>query len=170
MQAHYPAERRIYYTEQDSVLGRLTLAASDSGLCGVYFFDQRHFNGSAGWLHSPQQPWLQQAGSELEHYFRGERRTFEVPLDLQCGGTPFQQSVWQSLLNIGYGQSSTYGAQARALQKPLAVRAVGGAIGRNPLSIIVPCHRVLGASGALTGYDGGLERKRFLLRLEGHAI
>lgn len=109
---------------------------------------------------------LLQAVTQLREYFAGRRSAFELPLDLQ-GGTVFQQSVWQALLNIPSGATASYGAVSDRLGKPAAVRAVGAAVGRNPLSIVVPCHRVLGADGSLTGYAGGLERKTALLRLEG---
>ena len=100
---------------------------------------------------------------------RGERAGFDLALDLG-GGTPFQQAVWQALLRIPRGQTASYVALARSIGKPQAVRAVGAAVGRNPLSVVVPCHRVLGSDGSLTGYAGGLERKQALLRLEGIAI
>ncbi|HAL40009.1 MAG TPA: cysteine methyltransferase, partial [Polaromonas sp.] len=99
-------------------------------------------------------------------YFAGQRNRFEVPLDLACG-TAFQQSVWQALLAIPYGRTASYGEVSRRIGKPTAVRAVGAAVGRNPVSIIVPCHRVMGANGSLTGYAGGLDRKTALLKLEG---
>jgi len=102
----------------------------------------------------------------LAEYFAGQRRTFELPLDI-AGGTAFQQVVWQALLGLLPGGTISYGDLSQRIGKPGAVRAVGAAIGRNPLSIIVPCHRVIGASGALTGYAGGLARKSALLRLEG---
>jgi methylated-DNA-[protein]-cysteine S-methyltransferase len=100
-------------------------------------------------------------------YLSGQTLQWEGPIDLSAG-TPFQQSVWQALLRIHSGQSQSYGDLARLLARPQAVRAVGAAVGRNPVSIIVPCHRVLGAGGQLTGYAGGLWRKEALLRLEGH--
>ena len=104
----------------------------------------------------------------MHAYFAGQLRAFDVPLDLSAG-TPFQQSVWAALLNIPSGQSQSYGDLARHLNNPKAVRAVGAAVGRNPVGIIVPCHRILGAGGQLTGYAGGLWRKQALLKLEGHA-
>jgi methylated-DNA-[protein]-cysteine S-methyltransferase len=106
--------------------------------------------------------------AELQEYFDATRTAFTLPLDLR-GGTPFQQSVWQALLHIPYGVCTTYGALSGALDKPRAVRAVGTAVGYNPLGIIVPCHRVLGADGSLTGYAGGLGRKAALLTLESGA-
>ena len=159
--------RPIYFTEHASPLGQLTLAATNTGLCGCYFFDQRNFKGAQDWQRNDLHPLLQNTAQQLDDYFRGQRRVFDLPLDLQILGTPFQQAVWNALIDIPFGATSTYGRHASLVNKPLAVRAVGGAIGRNPISIIVPCHRVIGKTGALTGYDGGLERKQFLLRLEG---
>ena len=109
---------------------------------------------------------LKQVSQQLTEYFAGQRVRFDVPMDL-AGGTAFQQSVWQALLTIAPGETASYSDISRRIGKPAAVRAVGAAVGRNPISIIVPCHRVLGADGALTGYAGGLERKTALLQLEG---
>ena len=120
----------------------------------------------AFWPSAPDHPVLEKTRQQLAAYFAGERRDFELPLDL-CSGTAFQQTVWQALLQIAPGETVSYGQISRRLGKPGAVRAVGAAIARNPISIIVPCHRVMGVSGALTGYAGGLERKTALLRLEG---
>ena len=108
---------------------------------------------------------LDRAEAELAEYFAGERRTIDLPLVLH--GTPFQKRCWEALLSIPYGETRTYGQQAEAIGKPKASRAVGGANHHNPVSIIVPCHRVIGADGSLTGYGGGMEVKRFLLELEG---
>jgi methylated-DNA-[protein]-cysteine S-methyltransferase len=112
----------------------------------------------------PDHPLLRQAVRQLEEYFAGRRRAFDLPLDLR--GTPFQVRVWEMLRTIPYGEISTYGDLARQLGRPGASRAVGAANGANPVAIVVPCHRVIGAGGALTGYGGGIERKRFLLALE----
>jgi methylated-DNA-[protein]-cysteine S-methyltransferase len=103
---------------------------------------------------------------QLSEYFAGRRHSFELPLDLQCG-TAFQQDVWRALLAIPAGGTTSYGAISRSIGKPQAMRAVGAAIGRNPVSIVVPCHRVVGSDGSLTGYAGGMERKTALLQLEG---
>jgi len=149
-----------------SPLGLLTLAAHDQALVGVWFDRQEHLPAMAEWRQDDQHPVLRQTAQELREYFAGQRRSFAVPLDLGYG-TDFQQRVWRSLLAIGAGTTSTYGAISKAIGNPSAVRAVGGAVGRNPIGIIVPCHRVIGANGALTGYAGGLERKVALLRLEG---
>jgi methylated-DNA-[protein]-cysteine S-methyltransferase len=109
---------------------------------------------------------LQRVKTELAEYFAGQRHAFDLPLNLECG-TAFQQAVWHALLAIPYGSTSSYGELSSAIGKPSAVRALGAAVGRNPFSIVVPCHRVIGAKGALTGYAGGLERKAALLKIEG---
>jgi methylated-DNA-[protein]-cysteine S-methyltransferase len=156
----------------ESPLGGVTLAASQRGLCGAWFEGQRHGPSLAQierWPHTTDDPLLQQAAHQLQAYFAGQRQSFDLPLDLS-GGTKFQQSVWHALLGIGCGQSQSYGDLARQLNQPKAVRAVGAAVGRNPVGIIVPCHRILGAGGQLTGYAGGLWRKAALLRLEGHPV
>lgn len=151
-------------------LGDMRLAASPAGLTGAWFVTgQRHLppdDHIARWPLAPEHPLLLAASEQLTAYFRSERQAFDLPLDL-TGGTPFQQAVWQALLRIASGQTMSYGDLAHRIDRPAAVRAVGTAIGRNPLSIIVPCHRVVGANGALTGYAGGLDRKAALLRLEG---
>jgi len=153
-------------TRYESPLGTMLLAASDRGLAGVWFVGQRHGPYSCGWREDPDHPVLRAAVAQLQAYFAGERRDFELPLDLQSG-TPFQQSVWAALLAIPAGGTTSYGAIARQVGKPQAARAIGAAVGRNPVSIVVPCHRVLGTGGSLTGYAGGLERKTALLQLEG---
>jgi methylated-DNA-[protein]-cysteine S-methyltransferase len=145
--------------------GELLLAATSKGLCGVWFDGQKHLPDMAAWP-AGRNSFIDQAALELEEYFAGQRMAFDIPLDLSAG-TAFQQSVWQALLSIGCGQHSSYGAIAQRIGNPAAVRAVGAAVGRNPVGIIVPCHRVLGADGSLTGYAGGLERKTALLQLEG---
>jgi methylated-DNA-[protein]-cysteine S-methyltransferase len=154
-----------------SPLGRIILAATDSGLAGLWFADQRHLPNKTvmnSWPEQPQHALLRQAKAELDEYFAGQRKQFSLPLDLRSG-TPFQQSVWQALLSITPGQTSSYGAISAITGRPSAFRACGAAIGRNPVSIIVPCHRVIGANGSLTGYAGGLARKTALLSLEGAA-
>jgi methylated-DNA-[protein]-cysteine S-methyltransferase len=150
----------------DSPLGPVTLAATPQGLAGLWFDGQAHHPGHLDAPVNAQQPFIAQAKLELDAYWQGgPKQRFRVRLDAQ--GTPFQQAVWSALLAIRPGHTSTYAAVAAAAGSPRAVRAAGAAIGRNPLSIIVPCHRVLGRDGSLTGYAGGLERKRALLRLEG---
>ncbi len=154
----------ITYTELDSPLGTLLVAATDQGLCGIYFEQHRHFKGKDGWARDPEHAVVRRAVRQLQEFFAGGRTGFDLPLDLQ--GTPFQQEVWQQLLRIPYGATVSYGEHAKAVARPKAARAVGAAIGRNPVSIIVPCHRVVGSNGSLTDYAGGLERKRSLLELE----
>jgi methylated-DNA-[protein]-cysteine S-methyltransferase len=156
----------IAQTRYESPLGPMIVAATARGLAGVWFEGQRHLPDSSAWPHDASHPVLQKAVKQLREYFSGKRTTFDLPLDLQ-GGTAFQQSVWQALLSIPRGGTTSYGVLSQRIGKPAAVRAVGAAVGRNPLSIVVPCHRVLGADGSLTGYAGGLERKTALLQLEG---
>lgn len=155
----------VAQTHLDTPLGGITLAATAQGLGGLWFDGQAHHPGPLNVPQDAAQRWLAQAAQELARYWRDARLAhFSVPLD--PGGTPFQQAVWQALRLIPAGAPTHYGALAQALGRPAAARAVGAAVGRNPISIIVPCHRVLGAQGALTGYAGGLARKRELLRRE----
>jgi methylated-DNA-[protein]-cysteine S-methyltransferase len=160
----------IVQTRYDSPLGSIIIAATDRGLAGLWFDGQRHLPaelaGPGVWPARPDHPVLVEVTRQLGEYFAGSRTQFDVPLDLAYG-TAFQQSVWQALLKIPQGGTASYGELSARIGKPAAVRAVGAAVGRNPVSIIVPCHRVMGAGGALTGYAGGLERKSALLRLEG---
>ena len=148
-----------------SPLGPMTLAAHDSALVWLGFDGQKHAPDTDAWPLATDHPVLNQACEQLLQYFASERSVFDVPLDLS-GGTAFQQTVWRSLLGIPFGATTSYGSIGQALGKPAAVRAVGGAVGRNPISIIVPCHRVVGSTGALTGYAGGVNRKIALLKLE----
>ena len=159
------AKEALVRCRYDSPLGPMTLAATDKALAGVWFDGQKHMPDARGWPEQPEHPVLQQARRELAQYFAGERQQFEVPLDTSRG-TEFQQQVWRGLLDIPAGQTISYGTLGARIGRAAAVRAVGAAVGRNPLSIVVPCHRVLGANGALTGYAGGLERKTALLQLE----
>lgn len=145
--------------------GPMTVVAHDEALVWVGFDGQKHAVELSQWPEAPDHPLLRLACDELRQYFAGERSQFDVPLDLSSG-TPFQQSVWTALLDIAPGATTSYGAISQSIGKPRAVRAVGGAIGRNPISIIVPCHRVVGSNGAMTGYAGGLPRKIALLQLE----
>ena len=154
----------IYYIEHDSPLGTLLLAATEQGLCGIYFEEHKHFKGKGEWQHQPDNSHLQKAVQQLDEYFKGARKTFDLQLDIQ--GTAFQCKVWHALSSLQFGEVITYTEHANRLGNTKAVRAVSTAIGKNPISIIVPCHRVIGTSGALTGYAGGLERKQFLLTHE----
>ena len=157
------------FTSWAGPLGAMTLAATPRGLSGVWFDGQRHGPDASAWRRDPAHPVLQAAIQQLGDYFAGQRAAFDLPLDLQAG-TAFQQQVWQALLGIAPGATTSYGSLSAAIGKPAAVRALGAAVGRNPVSIVVPCHRVLGADGSLTGYAGGLERKTALLSLEGAAF
>ena len=157
----------------DTPLGPLRLACSANGLCGAWFeLDQKHAPAPECFApehHRPDDPLLQLASQQLQAYFAGDLQAFELPLDLSAG-TAFQQAVWHALLTIPPAQTCSYLALATHLGKPSATRAVGAAVGRNPVSIIVPCHRVLGSTGQITGYAGGLWRKQALLKLEGHSL
>ena len=151
----------------DSPLGTLTLAAHDDALVGIWFEGQQHWPTELDhWPQVARHPHIDKAVRQLQEYFSGKRQQFDLPLDLSAG-TAFQQSVWRSLMKIPTGQTVTYGTVGQRIGKPSAVRAVGAAVGRNPFSIVVPCHRVIGSNGALTGYAGGLDRKVALLTLEG---
>ena len=156
----------IVQARLQSPLGPMIIAATARGLAGVWFEGQRHMPDCSAWPVEPDHPLLRKAMLQLHEYFAGTRIRFDLPLDLQ-GGTAFQRSVWQALLSIPPGGTTSYGALSRRVGQAAAVRAVGAAVGRNPVSIVVPCHRVLGSDGSLTGYAGGLERKGALLRLEG---
>ncbi len=151
-------------------LGPVRLLASGRGLAGLWFEDQKHRPEALDglWPSQPHHRLLVQAQTQLAQYFAGQRQHFDLPLDLSQGSA-LQQLVWQALLEIAPGQTCSYGELARRIGRPQAARAVGAAVGRNRLSIIVPCHRVIGSDGALTGYAGGLARKRALLQLEGHS-
>jgi methylated-DNA-[protein]-cysteine S-methyltransferase len=147
-------------------LGPVTLAATKRGLAGLWFDGQRHHPGPLEAPLDPDQRWIAAAREQLAAYWQGRMPLrFAVPLDLQ--GTPFQQRVWAALLQVTPGRTCSYSELAQAAGLPAAVRAVGAAIGRNPVSIIVPCHRIIGRDGSLTGYAGGLQRKQSLLHLEG---
>ena len=152
------------YTHYQSPVGVLTIQANDAGLLGAWFQTQTTQPDNLGKLDS-EHPVLKQAVSEYQEYFAGTRQMFEVPI--AATGTEFQQKVWQALTTIPFGTTWSYQDLANAIGNPKAVRAVGLANGKNPISIIVPCHRVIGKNGALTGYAGGIERKEGLLKHEG---
>jgi methylated-DNA-[protein]-cysteine S-methyltransferase len=149
-------------------LGVLLLARTAHGLAGAWFEGQRHHPPVLEAPHRADDPLLIRVAEQLHAYFDGAPVPFDVPLDLH--GTPFQRDVWRALLEIGRGATCSYGEIARRVGRPVAVRAVGAAVGRNPVSVIVPCHRVVGTDGSLTGYAGGLDRKIALLRLEAPAL
>ncbi len=154
-------------TTIDSPIGALTLVAADGVLAGLYMHEQRHAPPAEA--HGESDPAAFGAVTEqLDAYFRGELTEFDVPLSVE--GTPFQKRVWAALREIPYGETRSYGQIAARIGQPGASRAVGLANGRNPIAIIVPCHRVVGADGRLTGYGGGLPRKQHLLALEQRAL
>lgn len=149
----------------ESPVGMLKLVASDKGLAAVLWADDdpRRVRLDRGKLDN-NHPVLLEAEKQLNEYFAGKRQSFSLNLDLQ--GTPFQQKVWRAMLAIPFGETRSYGQLAKELGNPKAVRAVGAANGKNPISIIAPCHRVIGATGKLTGFAGGLNAKSYLLNLE----
>ncbi|MBS0325487.1 MAG: methylated-DNA--[protein]-cysteine S-methyltransferase [Proteobacteria bacterium] len=164
-----PLLRRTYPTP----LGDMTALFSEHGLC-LLEFDRGTHGLAREWKqveaarggppHTGASALADRLGGELAEYFSGRRRSFDIPLDLV--GTPFQIEVWRALLGIPYGETRSYAEEARQIGRPSAVRAVAAANGRNKISVIVPCHRVIGSDGSLTGYGGGLARKRWLLALE----
>jgi len=155
----------VRHTTVPSVLGPLTLVADDAdALTGVYFEGHHPAPASASLgPYTEPDATLVAAATQIDEYLAGRRQVFDLVVHIT--GTPFQQSVWTALTQVAYGEQTTYGALAAAVGRPAAARAVGAAVGRNRLSIIVPCHRVVGSAG-LTGYAGGLDRKRHLLDLE----
>lgn len=154
-----------YWTACDSPIGPLTLVSDATALVGLYMEGHDPAPvGSADWIENPDTEPFDLTKRQLREYFAGQRQVFDIPLVFE--GTEFQQSVWKLLLEIPFGQTTTYGELATKLGKPGASRAVGLANGQNPISIIVPCHRVVGSSGRLTGYAGGLARKQALLAHE----
>ena len=155
------ANRFTYY---DSPLGTVTLQANEQGLLGVWFETHTTKPEDLG-IQEDSFPIFQSVKEQLERYFAGEAVQFDVPIAAK--GTPFQQSVWHALTTIPYGETWSYAQLADAIGNPKAVRAVGLANGKNPVSVIVPCHRVIGKNGKLTGYAGGIERKQRLLAIEG---
>ena len=153
-----------YLDTLDTPLGTLQIEATERGLCGIWLPSRSIHQ----WPTPGKNRVISLAKQELNAYFAGDLTTFSVPLDWQ--GTRFQESVWQALLAVPYGKTVTYGDVARAIGRPRSSRPVGGAVGKNPLPIIVPCHRVIGSDGSLTGFTGGLDIKIRLLELEGHSI
>ena len=155
-----PRAKAIY----ESPLGPVEILANDEGITALRFVSRSKTRAAKTSGSGARSPFLAEAVRELEEYFAGERRAFTVRLDLR--GTPFELTVWRALLEVPFGRTVSYGELGRSVGKPRAARAVGGANHRNPVSIIVPCHRVVGADGDLTGYGGGLWRKEWLLEHE----
>ena len=151
----------------DTPIGTLTLAATDAGLFAVAFPHNRYPLPQREHWQPGKHRWLDAAAAQLDDYFAGRRRSFDLPLVQH--GTQFQQRVWKALRTIPFGGTWSYSDLARAIGQPTAMRAVGAANGRNPIPIIVPCHRVIGRDGSLTGFAGGMDTKMALLRLEGVA-
>jgi methylated-DNA-[protein]-cysteine S-methyltransferase len=154
-----------HYAIIKSPIGDLMLVADDSALTGVYFAGCDHIPAaSKRWTLNARHPVLRQAAKQLQEYFTGKRRSFSLPL--RPAGTDFQENVWREIARIPYGETLSYSDLAKRAGAPEAIRAAGTTTGRNPVSIIIPCHRVVGKNGALCGFAGGLERKRHLLGLE----
>jgi methylated-DNA-[protein]-cysteine S-methyltransferase len=156
----------LAYKIIQSPVGELKLVASDKGLVAILWDNDRPHHGVSlnEFVPDNQHPVLVETERQLREYFAGKRKTFSVTLDMR--GTPFQKNVWEALLAIPFGETRSYAQIANQLGNPRATRAVGAANGKNPVSIIVPCHRVIGSSGKLTGFGGGLENKAHLLNLE----
>jgi methylated-DNA-[protein]-cysteine S-methyltransferase len=162
-----PPAHDVAHTVLDTSLGALTIVATPDALVGLYFEQHRHLPDPSrfGPLLPADDPRFAAVARELAEFLAGSRNSFDVLVAPR--GTAFQERVWDALTRIPFGETTTYGRIAAELGNPRAVRAVGLAVGRNPVSIVVPCHRVVGSTGALTGYAGGVERKRALLDLEG---
>jgi methylated-DNA-[protein]-cysteine S-methyltransferase len=164
----------ISTTNFDSPLGRMLATAEDKALTGLYFIGQQYYPDAAGaWHEDGAARPFDALRQQLDEYFAGKRLLFDLPLNpggkrgkRGTGGTAFQRAVWDAIAAVPFGSTATYSALATRCGRPSAARATGAATGRNPLSLIIPCHRIVGSSGALTGYAGGLERKRTLLAFE----
>jgi methylated-DNA-[protein]-cysteine S-methyltransferase len=160
----------MIYTSIKSPLGEITAAAEDNALTGLWFVGQKYYPPETEvWVHAPEHPVFIKLRDWLERYFEGEKN-ITLP-DLKPEGTAFQKAIWEILLEIPYGRVTTYGEIAKKLAKSkgilsMSAQAVGGAVGHNPISILIPCHRVVGAGGSLTGYAGGLDKKKALLHIE----
>jgi methylated-DNA-[protein]-cysteine S-methyltransferase len=154
-----------YTTIKTEALGELLLVANETKLTGIYYADCKHVpKARAKWKHDAKHPVLKQAGAELQEFLSGRRTSFSVPL--QFAGTKFQQKVWSQLAKIPFGETISYSELARRVGSPRAMRAAGSANGKNPFSIVIPCHRVISKDGTLGGYAGRLDRKQRLLDLE----
>lgn len=154
----------MHKSQINTPLGSMLLAEAEDGLAGAWFLGQRHFPAKAQSWTPKRTSLLRQAEQEIIAYLAGELISFSLPL--ASAGTDFQRTVWACLRAIPYAETASYGQIAQALGRPSSARAVGAAVGRNPFTLIVPCHRVIGRDGALTGYAGGIERKQRLIALE----
>jgi len=152
------------YSILKSTVGDLLLVADETHLIGIYFSGEKHAPATRDWKRNPDHTVLKQTARELDEYFNGTRTTFSVPL--RYDGTKFQQEIWRQISQISFGKTISYTELAKRAGAPGAPRAAGTATGQNPLSIIIPCHRVVGTNGGLRGYAGGLDRKRHLLEVE----
>jgi methylated-DNA-[protein]-cysteine S-methyltransferase len=153
------------YDTYDSPCGRMLLVADGDALCGAYFVGQKHFKDiDPAWRREPQAGVIVRAKRQLDEYFQGRRKVFDIPL--AASGTPFQRAVWRAIAGVPFGETISYTELARRAGRPGSARAAGAATGRNPVGVIVPCHRIVGADGSLTGYAGGVDKKRTLLALE----
>ena len=158
----------VFYCDFDSRFGRVRLVGDGAALSGLYFMGQKHEPApGAHWIENADAAPFAQAREQFARYERGELHAFDVPLRLE--GSAFRRSVWKVLRDVPYGSTVSYGELSRKLGMPKAARAVAGAVAHNPVTVLVPCHRVIGSDGALTGYAGGLARKEALLALE-HAL
>lgn len=154
------------YTRFDTTLGPMLAIAEEDGITHIDFADGKYARDiEPGWIEDPEAPALRACREQLADYFAGRRKGFELPLAPR--GSQFQQRVWQEIARVPYGETISYGELARRAGAPGQARAAGAATGRNPVGVVVPCHRIVGSDGSLTGYAGGLERKRGLLELEG---
>jgi methylated-DNA-[protein]-cysteine S-methyltransferase len=156
------------YDYYDSPCGRMLLVADGEALCGAYFVGQKHMRETdADWVRDSRAGVIVRTKRQLDEYFRGDRKVFDLPL--AAAGTQFQRAVWWAIAGVGFGRTISYAELARRAGRPGSARAAGAATGRNPIGIIVPCHRIVGADGSLTGYAGGVDKKRALLALEAGA-
>jgi methylated-DNA-[protein]-cysteine S-methyltransferase len=161
---------KLYFKRMPSLVGEIRIYATDRSVVGLLMAHEAHKGRDRKFdsLAEEENEVLRQAEEELKAFFSGDLKRFTVPVEVS--GTDFQKAVWKTLRSIDYGQLWTYGEVARTIDRPRAVRAVGGAIGSNPVPIIIPCHRVIGSNASLTGFGGGLPTKQVLLELEGHSI
>jgi methylated-DNA-[protein]-cysteine S-methyltransferase len=159
-----PNDTQHYCCTIESPVGALSVLANDRALVALVWRRESHRSAFENAVENPEHPQLRETARQLREYFAGSRRTFDLPLEFR--GTEFQRCAWSALLTIPYGETRSYGQMAEQIGNPSAVRAVGAANGRNPISIIAPCHRVIGMNGDLTGFGGGLDAKAYLLSLE----